>query len=731
MNDAVAQFIDCMISHGVVPADPREIVPAPDGARFDVEGDKPGSQNGWFLLHVDGVPNGWFEHHRTQVKGKWIAKADNSLSDAEREALRTESELNRKKRLRAREERYEVGASKAAFIWSQAADAPADHPYLKRKGVQPHGVKVSRHGALIVPVKVNGKLSSIQFIPAEAGEKKIFLTDGRTKAGFFRIGPVPTDHVIVCEGFATGATLHEVTGIPVLVSFFADNIADVAAATRKQLPQARIIIAADNDMWTDGNPGLKAASSAAARCDGVWVKPTFPHDKLDTRPTDFNDLATLVSPDEVRHQIENGTPSFLSEPPVAATPGAEPTPSGLVRFIDWPDRNSKGDPLTTIDNLLALTRARRVRVRYNVITKEEEILHPEESFTPDNFANAGLAKLQSDAARAGLSCDRMTSYLTYLADKNQFNPVVEWIKFKSWDGVSRLADLYKTVVAVGEKVTTEGGNIRQMKETFILRWLISAVAGAFRPTGVSAHGVLVFQGPQSLGKTKWLRRLVPPELKALVLDGVTLRPDDRDSVKQAVSKWLVELGELDGTFKKSDIAMLKSFITRDTDVLRKPYAQRESTFARRTVFFASVNPKGFLVDTTGNRRFWTIECEYIDYEHTIDMQQLWAEVHVLYSQGVQWWLTEDEEQALRIHNEEFELNDPIEDRISTRLNWNAPRPLWGWTTATDVLVSIGIAKPTHFESTRASAVIFERNGGEKRRKTVGRELLVPPLKELF
>ena len=134
----------------------------------------------------------------------------------------------------------------------------------------------------------------------------------------------------------------------------------------------------------------------------------------------------------------------------------------------------------------------------------------------------------------------------------------------------------------------------------------------FNPDGISAHGVLVLQGDQYLGKTKWMKSLAPKEL-GVIKDGITLNPSDKDSVMQCVRNWIVELGELDATFRKSDIASLKSFITSDRDVLRRPYARLESEFARRTVFLHRLTQSNFT--TQGNRRFWTIECEYIDYNH--------------------------------------------------------------------------------------------------------------------
>src|SRR5690606_9294822 len=130
--------------------------------------------------------------------------------------------------------------------------------------------------------------------------------------------------------------------------------------------------------------------------------------------------------------------------------------------------------------------------------------------------------------------------------------VVEWVQSKPWDGVSRVQDLYDTVQAKDEWVEPD---TKQLKETLIKRWMISAIAAAFSPNGVSAEGMLVFQGSQSLGKTSWLKSLTPPGLE-LTKDGMLLRPDDKDSVKQVNSFWIVELGELDSTFRRSDLAQL-------------------------------------------------------------------------------------------------------------------------------------------------------------------------------
>jgi putative DNA primase/helicase len=364
-----------------------------------------------------------------------------------------------------------------------------------------------------------------------------------------------------------------------------------------------------------------------------------------------------------------------------------------------------------------------VTVRYNVIAKEIEILIPGEGFSVDNRANAALAWLTSACSRFAVPTGQLGDFLTYLADRNPYNPVAQWITSRSWDGKDRLQELFDTIEADGQ---ADDLRVLDLKEAMIRRWLVSAVAAAFRPNGVAANGVLVIQGEQNLGKTSWFKSLVPAEL-GVIQDGLMLRPDDRDSVKQVVSYWMVELGELDATFRKSDIAQLKSFLSRDRDTLRRAYAKLESHYARRTVFFASVNPRQFLHDPTGNIRYWTISATRINFQHGIDVQQLWAQVYEqLYQAGESWYLSPDEVGLLNEHNRDHEVLDPIRERLQTRLSWSDPPAMWRWVTATDLMAEIGFDRPTKADVTMCGQIVLELNGGQQKKSNGKRLSKVPP-----
>lgn len=386
--------------------------------------------------------------------------------------------------------------------------------------------------------------------------------------------------------------------------------------------------------------------------------------------------------------------------------------------------SEKGVPVAHIANLAEVCRRLGVVVRYNVISKEEEVIIPGQAFSLDNEGNASLAWLESECSLFKMPTSKLPGFVTYLADRNQYNPVAEWVLSKHWDGQDHLAKLLDTVTI------KDAGNVNAvvLKDTLITRWMISAIAGAFSPKGVSASGVLVFQGDQYVGKTKWFKSLVPED-KNLIKDGVILKPDDRDSVKQAVSFWLVELGELDSTFRKADIAALKAFLTNDKDVLRRAYARKESQYARRTVFFGSVNPKEFLHDPTGNRRYWTIEVDKLDHSHSIDMQQVWAQVYEMWKGGATHYLTPDEMGQLNNHNEDFTVSDPISDVIGTTFDWECDRGRWStWQTATDALRECGYERPTKADVNTAATVIRKMNGSSSKRTNKGLLLLLPPRK---
>ena len=338
--------------------------------------------------------------------------------------------------------------------------------------------------------------------------------------------------------------------------------------------------------------------------------------------------------------------------------------------------------------------------------------------TIDNRKGVARATLVSALNRISYPTKDLDEQILAIADENAYNPVCEWIDSRPWDGVSRVNQFFATVQLKTDRTMPNGASF---SKALMLRWMIGAVAAQYEPTGIVMKGVLVFVGAQSIGKTTWLKRLMPESLYA-IKDGVILDPANKDSVKNAISHSIVELGEIDATFKRTDIAHLKAFITNDKDRIRLPYARTESTFPRRTVFFGSVNEQHYLNDKTGNSRFWTIDVESIDYMHTLDMQQVWAEIKETAYKRTQnaWHLSEEELVMLNETNAMHEAVEPIHEMIMTAFDWQQiPSTRSKKMTATEICQLVGIDTPKRSDSNVAAAYllslgVFREKGGAHR-----------------
>jgi putative DNA primase/helicase len=392
---------------------------------------------------------------------------------------------------------------------------------------------------------------------------------------------------------------------------------------------------------------------------------------------------------------------------------------GVIDSLVWPHMSGgkTPKPLNTLENFAALSRFLGVEYRMNMMTGEEIVHIPGMSVAEGCEANSAVTTMMSQAHLVSLPSSLVPEYMSMLCAQNPFHPAQQWVESKPWDGVSRIKEWLATITAKDEA----------LKEKMMRRWAISAIAALYKLGGVSAHGVLTLLGDQGIGKTSWFLSLVPKGL-GFAKDGMILRPDSPDSVRQVTANWLVELGELDATFRKSDIAALKAFITQSSDIYRLPYAKKNTRNPRRTVFFASVNDSKFLSDNTGNRRYWTVDCTAINYRHQIDMQQFWAEVKTLYEAGETWFLDDAELASLNESNEQFMTLDPIAERIETRLDWEAAKVDWAWRTATEVALLIGLHNPSRSDVTRV-ATYLQKNKGcpAKRSNGVSKTLVAPPV----
>ncbi|MCP5233643.1 MAG: toprim domain-containing protein [Zoogloeaceae bacterium] len=266
-------FLDALVAAALEPTTPIDF---PDGnlVRYRVRGDKPGSRNGWAVYHAQPLPAGAFGSWRTGESHTWrdavamsrltpVQRQQAAVSQRDRERLRAEAEVS----VRA------LARNRAARLWAPARPATDMHPYLQAKRVPAYGIRQLRD-MLVIPARdAAGELHTLQFISADGAKR--FLSGGRISGCYYAIAG-SGDGLLICEGYATGATIRLATGAAVAVAFNAGNLVPVAQALRAKFPRLRLVIAADNDRATPGNPGLREAIRAARAVGGRVAVPSFP-----------------------------------------------------------------------------------------------------------------------------------------------------------------------------------------------------------------------------------------------------------------------------------------------------------------------------------------------------------------------------------------------------------------------------------------------------------------------
>lgn len=292
---------------------------------------KSGNRSGWYLYFgdslVSGIAGGVFGDWREQITHHWSSKSDREMTAQERAAYDKALAMAREKQDAERRQRQEEAAQEAQKMISSATLA-IGHDYLTRKQAKAYGV-YSDGSALLVPMRnIEGEIRSVQRIYPNSDKR--FLAGGEVTGCFHLIGSAYTEPTYIVEGYATGATVHELTGKAVVVAFNAGNLAAVVRAIREAGNPQQLIIAADNDRHTEGNPGLSAAEKAAGDYFGVSVvAPDF----IGTEGSDFNDLYIAEGPEAVLRSLKAGKPSDAAPLLIHAADLKAHAPSWLVKGV--------------------------------------------------------------------------------------------------------------------------------------------------------------------------------------------------------------------------------------------------------------------------------------------------------------------------------------------------------------------------------------------------------------
>ncbi|MDP2828732.1 MAG: AAA family ATPase [Sulfuricellaceae bacterium] len=254
---------------------------------------------GWLRLFPDG--NGAvFGCWREGVEFVWQRSNGREATPQERDSWRQQAEALRQSAEAEREADYQAGAEKARAMWKDANLLKPEFPYLAKKGIKPHIARLSDDGRLMVPVRgADGEIQSIQFIATDGSKR--FMTGGKMAGGWCLLGTVTPDNpVLLAEGFATAATLHEATGHPVFCCFMAGNLGTVACMIKERYPNHARLVCGDDDRARPDNPGRTKATAAAELTGAMLALPKF----QGAAGSDFNDMAQEAGAGAVRRLID-------------------------------------------------------------------------------------------------------------------------------------------------------------------------------------------------------------------------------------------------------------------------------------------------------------------------------------------------------------------------------------------------------------------------------------------
>lgn len=280
--EAAEHLRDSMQAHGITP--PSTFIADGKVKRHDDPSRKRGNAHLWVVVidNGDGTYGGSFGNHAMNARYTWFFSPRRTCTPAERAEYGRQIAEARKRQEEERHRRQAEARQKAADLWRRARPARPDHPYLVRKSIRPHGIR-QLDNSLVIPIRDPAHaLHSLQFIGPDG--LKRYLSGGAIIGHYHAIGPRPGPVLAIAEGYATAATICEATGYPVAVAFTCGNLRPVALALRAVHPGCQILVCADDDHATPGNPGATAARQAADAVDGIVILPDFTTTPEDTTP---------------------------------------------------------------------------------------------------------------------------------------------------------------------------------------------------------------------------------------------------------------------------------------------------------------------------------------------------------------------------------------------------------------------------------------------------------------
>jgi len=334
----------------------------------------------------------------------------------------------------------------------------------------------------------------------------------------------------------------------------------------------------------------------------------------------------------------------------------------------------------TLDLLHGLYTEQGYSVRMNQLSRRIDFERNGEIFSSDSIIT------RTHSAYGGgfsnFTPEILERYTLEIAKQHEYNPVSEYLQGIKWDGQSRIEQIMQIL-------HLDAGD--WLSRVLVKKWLFQTVAmllnDSRQPYG--AEGVLTFQGEQGVGKTSFFSHLAMQE--QWFAEGAKIDNKDKDNARRVVTVWIAELGEVETTFRRTDVESLKSFITQKKDRYRLPYGRTDEEVVRRSSLCATCNGTGFLADETGNRRWFVVPISgKIDRDELerLDASQLWAEIFAMVSvmttkeRGGCFRLTDEERKALDRRNTGYQKPISAQEDVQQILDECANNPKYQYSLMT-------------------------------------------------
>jgi putative DNA primase/helicase len=655
MSDFLSQFITALVNGGITPKNIAEIRETKNFRRLAAQSDKGAKRSISYWLRIDyDFAFGYARDFKSGIEVRYSSyNKDPNLFRNDIIRIKKLQKLRQAEEDLRIAERHAKIATRAAQIWARSTP-DTQTPYTQAKNIDPLSSR-TLGATLIVPMydTIGGEIMNWQAIQPD-GTKR-FPPGGKKKGAWHIIGQIdPTKPLIICEGFATGASIHMgLDGHPVIVAFDKDNMLHVAKAMRAHYTATPIIVAADNDA---SGAGQQAAEKIRKTVSNVTVI-TSPQSG-----TDFNDIPH----DKIKELMAQAIfpPSGVISPLVTDVQLAGGNwEADLMR-----DAKNRIVPFSLKNAILMLNYHEEFKgvfafdkFRQQVMICRRPPYDTELDFQPRTLTDNDLTMVSAKLEDYGLltSFDKAKRAIEAVARDNAFNSAQEYFKKLEWDGVCRLETMLFDYFGCTQE------DPRYL--SFVgMKWMTAAIKRIMRPGCKFDHVLILESDKQGLYKSAALKALATFGGETYYTDSVSISEiKNPHTILKMQGVMIVELAELSGFSDTAD-EQAKNWITQQEDVIKLVYDKFVTKYPRQFVFAATTNKTSdYLKDSTGNRRYWPVTVERIVDIDALesDRDQIWAEAFWNFEQGLYIGPTPEEDALADAERKKRLHHDPLEDQV--------------------------------------------------------------------